>query len=153
MKLQPWQPQESVLQDTILVLKQRQGASLAQIRKRLEVKNSDGKIDEVKNKMLTSTLKGLVLKGTVEKAGGIYKLAKGIPVDAENEIPNRRRKRRRAFGRSVSRRHRRRRRSHQHKRKRHHSRRRRKHHSQRSRRHHSRRRHHRRRKHHVRRRW
>lgn len=131
-----------MLKDTILVLKQRQGASLAQIRKRLELKNSDGKIDEAKDKMLTSTLKGLVLKGTVEKTDrGIYKLARGVPADGENDVPSRRR---RAFPHGVCKTHRRyhklrRRKGHGHRRRR-------------SRRCHSRRRHHRRRHHRRRRR-
>lgn len=98
------QPQESLLQDTILVLKQRQGASLAQIRKRLELNNSDGKLDGTKNKMLSSTLKNLVLKGKVEKNGGVYKLARGDPADQENEVPSRRH---RAFPYGPSKRHRR----------------------------------------------
>jgi hypothetical protein len=62
MSLEPWQPHESLLQDTILVLKPRQGASPAQIRKHLELDNS-------KHKMLPSTLKNLVLTGKAEKNG------------------------------------------------------------------------------------
>nr|PNR34025.1 hypothetical protein PHYPA_023841 [Physcomitrium patens] len=84
-----WPPQESMLQDTILVLKQRQGASLAEIRKRLEL-GSDGKLSEAKNKMLTSTLKGLVQKGRIQKSGGKYKLARASSKKAVDKAVSRR---------------------------------------------------------------
>jgi len=138
---QPWHSKASVLQNTLMVLKQRQGASLAQIRKRLELKSSNGKVDAIKNKMLTSTLKGLVEKGKIEKNGGIYKLARGVPEEEEG-VPSRRHRTLHHGGYKIQR-HSRRRRHHKRRRsRRQHSRRRRQRHSQR--RHHKRRRHQRR---------
>jgi len=131
---QPWHSKASLLQNTLVVLKQRQGASLAQIRKRLQLKSSNGKVDASKNKMLTTALKGLVEKGKIEKNSGIYKLAKSNL--EEDGVPSRRHILHRRRRRGTPRRRRRRRSRRRHSRRRRHT----------QRRHHRRRRHCRRRR-------
>ncbi|XP_073394178.1 histone H1-I [Physcomitrium patens] len=111
---------QALVRDAMSHLKMRNGASLAQIRKQL-VSTYTGKID-IKNKMLTTALKGLVEKGQVEKYGANFKLASAAKANPEDEaqVPSRRHHRRKHRGGSRRRHHQRRR----HKsRKRHHSRR------------------------------
>ncbi|CAM6045148.1 unnamed protein product [Sphagnum compactum] len=138
----------------MLHLKQRKGASLAQLRKHLET-NYEEKLNGSSKKLLTASLKGLVQTGKVKKLGNVYKLSGGKEDDNDDTTMRRRRKRRFPVGYCKTHRfpHRagsRRRRSTRHRRRRHHRRRhhRRRHHRRRrhSRRHH-RRRHHRRHSH------
>ncbi len=148
MKTQP-----RLLQDAMLHLKQRKGASLAQLRKHLET-NYEEKLNGSSKKLLTASLKGLVQTGKVKKLGNVYKLSSGGKED-DNDDTTIRRRRKRKFPLGYCKTHRfphragsrrPRRRSTRPRRRRHHRRR----HHRRVRRHHRHHRHHRRRSSHRR---
>ncbi|KAG0583271.1 hypothetical protein M758_3G123900 [Ceratodon purpureus] len=64
-----------MLRNAMLHLKERKGASFAQIRKHLEQRDRNGaKLDPDHKKILTNALRGLVKTGEVSKNGLIYVL-------------------------------------------------------------------------------
>lgn len=65
----------SMIRDAMVHLKQRKGASLALIRKHLE-SNYAEKLDAATQKLLSTTLKGLVQKGKIHKTGKVYEIRK-----------------------------------------------------------------------------
>jgi hypothetical protein len=93
MKIAPKVQVASMLRNTMLNLKQRNGASLAQIRKHMEA-NYSTKLDTTNKKRLATALKGLVQTGKVEKTpAGVYKLRKTAEQEGEKAaVPSRRRR-------------------------------------------------------------
>lgn len=121
-------PMSTMIRDAVIHIRQRNGSSLAEIRKHLEATHNK-KLDGINKKILTSTLTGLVQTRQLQKKGSNYKLAGWKAVIPKKDVLRRHRHCPRPF--RYRRAPRRRRRS---RRRRRHHRRRRRHHRRRSRR-------------------
>nr|PNR28361.1 hypothetical protein PHYPA_028953 [Physcomitrium patens] len=88
-------PRNSLIRDAVLHLKQRNGASFAEIRRHLE-SNYSNRLDPTNKRMLSMALKGLVQAGSVERRSSVYKLGiqqtRRAPKTTDNPVPLRRRR-------------------------------------------------------------